>query len=120
MIAFADFYEERAPNDYQIFTWDSQLNNRTVLRPKIKRFDYMPDEIKVTQQGNLILLGTSEHRFLNQKEKCIKIVSLETGQQIVPDINRHGLTHIHDSLSHKKLNLTMIEQIYHIFNLIRL
>ena len=46
---------------------------------------------------NLILLGTPEHRFLNQKEKCIKIISLETGQKIVPDIHRHGLTHIYDS-----------------------
>lgn len=102
MIAFADFYEQRAPNEYQIFAWDSQLNNRTVLRPNIKRFDYMPDEIKMIQEENLILLGTPEHRFLNQKEKCIKILSLETGQQIVPDINRHGLTHIHDSLSNNK------------------
>ena len=94
LIAFADFYEQRARNDYQIFIWDSQPEYRTVLRPNIERFDYMPEEIKVTQDGNLILLGTPEHRFLNQKEKCIKIVSLETGQQIVPDINRHGLTHI--------------------------
>ena len=84
----------------------------------------MPEEIKVTQDKNLILLGTPEHRFLNQKEKCIKIVSLETGQQIVPDINRHGLTHIiwvifmtHFSW---KLNLTIKEKISRIFSRIHL
>ena len=97
LIAFADFHEQRTSNDYQIFTWDNQFHHRTVLCPSIKRFDYMPDEIKVSQERNLILLGTPEHRFLNQKEKCIKIVSLETGIQIVPDINRHGLTCLSES-----------------------
>ena len=93
LIAFVDFYNERTSNDYVIFTWDGEQKFRASLIPKIQRFDHMVDDMKLTQDNFLIFVGTPEHRFLNQKEKCLKIVSLETGQQIVPDINRHGLTH---------------------------
>ena len=94
LIAFVDFYNERTSNDYVIFTWDGEQKFRASLIPKIQRFDHMVDDMKLTQDNFLIFVGTPEHRFLNQKEKCLKIVSLETGQQIVPDINRHGFNSI--------------------------
>ena len=87
-----DFYNERSSNDYVLFTWDSEHKFRACVIPKIQRFDHMVDDMKLTQDNCLIFVGTPEHRFLNRKEKCLKIISLETGQQIVPDINRHGFS----------------------------